>query len=153
MFEFAGGEPAFRRLAAAHHERCLQDPVLSHPFSHPGHPQHVERLANYWAEVFGGPARYSESCGGYAGMLGIHAGTGAEDDLGDRFVECFVRAADDAGLPDDPRFRRSLRAYMEWAVRDVLAYSASGATVPTIVAIPRWSWDGLERQPESPQTG
>ena len=42
MFEFAGGEPAFLALATAHHERCLQDPVLNHPFSHPGHPQHVE---------------------------------------------------------------------------------------------------------------
>ncbi len=60
MFEFAGGEPAFRALATAHHQRCLQDPVLNHPFSHPGNPQHVKRLADYWAEVFGGPRRYSE---------------------------------------------------------------------------------------------
>jgi hypothetical protein len=42
-------------LAAAHHRRCLEDPVLNHPFSHPGNPQHVQRLADYWAEVFGGP--------------------------------------------------------------------------------------------------
>jgi hypothetical protein len=28
VFEFAGGEPAFLALAAAHHERCLADPVL-----------------------------------------------------------------------------------------------------------------------------
>jgi hemoglobin len=69
IFEFAGGEPAFLRLATAHHERCLQDPVLNHPFSHPGHPQHVQRLAGYWAEVFGGPARYSHTCGGHSAML------------------------------------------------------------------------------------
>jgi hemoglobin len=144
MFEFAGGEPAFFALAVAHHERCLQDPVLSHPFSHPGHPQHVERLASYWAEVFGGPPLYSQSCGGHSGMLHIHAGQGAEADLGVRFVECFVRAADDAGLPADPEFRGSLRSYMEWAVRDVLTYSPRGTTVPTGIAVPRWSWDGLE---------
>jgi hemoglobin len=50
LFEFAGGESAFAALAAAHHARCLRDPELNHPFSHPGqHPQHVERLAAYWA--------------------------------------------------------------------------------------------------------
>ena len=38
MFEFAGGEPAFLALATAHHQRCLDDPVLNHPFSHPGPP-------------------------------------------------------------------------------------------------------------------
>jgi len=43
----------------------------------------------------------------------------AQDDLGDRFVACFMKAADDAHLPDDPDFRRGIRDYMEWAVRDV----------------------------------
>src|SRR5438445_9892887 len=116
MFEFAGGDAAFLALAAAHHQRCLADPVLSHPFSHPDNPDHVERLADYWAEVFGGPPRYSESFGGHSAMLGIHAGQGADADLGDRFVACFVQAADDAGLPDDAEFRAGLRAYMQWAV-------------------------------------
>jgi hemoglobin len=144
IFEFAGGEPAFRALAAAHHERCLQDPVLSHPFENPNHPQHVERLGSYWAEVFGGPARFSQSCGGHSGMLGIHAGQGAESDLGERFVRCFVQAADDAGLPDDAEFRAALRSYMEWAVREVVSYSPRDATVPPDLPMPRWSWDGLE---------
>jgi hemoglobin len=147
MFEFAGGESAFLKLAAAHHERCLQDPVLNHPFSHPGHPQHVERLGSYWAEVFGGPPHYSQSCGGHSSMLHIHAGTNAEDELGARFVECFVGAADDAALPDDPEFRQGLRSYMEWAVKDVLACSPQGSTVPDHVEVPRWSWGGLEANP------
>jgi hemoglobin len=144
IFEFAGGEPAFLALAAAHHERCLQDPVLNHPFSHPGHPQHVERLASYWAEVFGGPAVYSQACGGQPAMLGIHAGQGAGEDLGERFVRCFVQAADDAGLPDDAEFRACLRSYMTWAVRDVLSYSPRDSRVPPELTVPRWSWDGLQ---------
>src|ERR1700716_2205456 len=74
MFEFAGGEPAFLALAAAHHERCLQDPELNHPFSHGVNPEHIDRLAAYWAEVFGGPARFSELYGGHSAMLGLHAG-------------------------------------------------------------------------------
>jgi hemoglobin len=149
MFEFAGGEPAFLALATAHHQRCLDDPVLNHPFSHPGHPEHVQRLASYWAEVFGGPPRYSQSCGGQSAMLGLHAGTGAEGDIGDRFVECFVRAADDVGLPDDPDFRRELRSYMQWAVDQVMSISPVGATVEADLSVPRWSWDGLQSAPVS----
>ncbi len=144
MFEFAGGEQAFMALAAAHHRRCLEDPVLNHPFSHPGNPQHVERLADYWAEVFGGPPRYSTSFGGHSAMLGIHAGQGADEDLGARFVTCFIQAADDAGLPDDLDFRAGLRAYMEWAVREVLSYSPPEVVVAPGLPAPRWGWNGLE---------
>jgi hemoglobin len=144
MFEFAGEEPAFLALATAHHQRCLEDPVLNHPFSHPGNPQHIERLADYWAEVFGGPPRYSASFGGHSAMLDIHAGQGAEDDLGGRFVTCFVQAADDAGLPDDPDFRAGLRAYMEWAVAEVLYYSPRDAHVASDLPVPHWGWNGLE---------
>ena len=57
IYEAAGGELAFLALAAAHHARCLADPVLEHPFSHGVSPDHVERLASYWAEVFGGRRR------------------------------------------------------------------------------------------------
>ena len=144
LFEFAGGEPAFLALATAHHARCVQDPELNHPFSHPGqHPQHVERLAAYWAEVMGGPPRYSQACGSQSGLLHMHSGNGDMGDLGRRFVDCFVRAADDAGLPEDPEFRAVLRTYMQWAVEDMLSYPSPDAEVPAGSAIPHWSWDGL----------
>lgn len=143
LFEFAGGQPALLALAAAFHQRCLDDPVLNHPFSHPGNPEHVQRLADYWAEVFGGPSRYSASFGGHSAMLDIHARQGADDDLGARFVACFVQAADDAGLPDDPDFRAALHAYMEWAVGEVLSYSPSDAQVPAGLSTPHWGWNGL----------
>jgi hemoglobin len=145
MFEFAGGSPAFLALATAFHERCLADPVLAHPFSHPGNPEHVQRLADYWGEVFGGPPVYSESFGGHSAMVEIHAGRGVDDELGVRFVECFVRAADDANLPGDPEFRAGLRAYMERAVDDVMAYSPPGSSVPAGLPIPHWGWEGLEQ--------
>ncbi len=146
LFEFAGGSPAFVALAAAHHARCLADPELNHPFSGPGqHPQHVERLAAYWAEVMGGPRAYSQGCGDHSSMLHIHARNGDMTDLGRRFVECFVLAADDAGLPTDPVFRAALRDYMRWAVDEVLVYSPRDAVVPAELVMPSWSWDGLQR--------
>jgi hemoglobin len=144
LFEFAGGYAAFLALASAFHQRCLADPVLEHPFSHPGNPQHVERLADYWAEALGGPSRYSEEFGGHSAMLQIHAGEEAESDLGTRFNACFVLALDDAGLPDDPAFRSSIRAYMERAVDEVLSYSSRDATVPSDLPVPRWGWEGPE---------
>jgi hemoglobin len=145
LFEFAGGEAAFLALAAAHHARCLEDPELNHPFSHPDqHPQHVERLAAYWAEVLGGPPVYSQSCGDQHGVLHMHSGNGDMGDLGERFVRCFERALDDAELPDDPAFRAAMLAYMRWAVADVLAYPTTDAAIPADAAMPRWGWDGLE---------
>jgi hemoglobin len=144
IYEFAGGDDAFLALAAAHHERCLEDPELNHPFSHGINPEHIENLAYYWAEVFGGPARYSESLGSHSGMLEIHAHEGAGEDYGPRFVACFVQAADDAELPDDPDFRDALRSYMEWATREVLAYSPPESGVPANLPVPRWGWNGPE---------
>jgi hemoglobin len=145
LFEFAGGEPAFRALAAAHHARCLEDSELNHPFSHPDqHPQHVERLAAYWSEVMGGPSSYSQSCGDQTVVLQMHAGNGDLGDLGERFVGCFDQAVDDVDLPEDPAFRASLHAYMCWAVDDVLSYSSEDAVVPRGATMPRWGWDGLQ---------
>jgi hemoglobin len=143
MFEFAGGQDAFLRLAAAHHQRCLDDPVLNHPFSQLGNPQHIERLATYWAEVLGGPPGYSESYGGHSAMLGIHAGQGIDADTGSRFVACFGQAADDAQLPADPEFRAGLRQYMEWAVGEILACSPPGSLAAAGLPSPHWGWNGL----------
>lgn len=145
LYEHAGGEPAFLRLATAHHARCLADPELEHPFSHGDlNPEHVARLAAYWAEVMGGPPRYSHDCAAdQTGLLRMHAGNGDMSDLGRRFVACFVAAADDAGLPDDAEFRAALRAYMEWAVADVLSHPGAD-DVPAGLPVPRWSWNGLQ---------
>jgi hemoglobin len=77
-------------------------------------------------------------------MLGIHAGQGAGDDFGPRFVACFMQAADDAALPDDPDFRAVLRSYMEWATAEVVSYAPHGAEVPPHLPVPRWTWTGLE---------
>jgi hemoglobin len=148
IFEAAGGQAAFLRLAAAHHQRCLADPVLNHPFSNPGHPQHVERLAAYWAEVFGGPPTFTQEAGGHSAMLELHARTQADADLGPRFLRCFVDALDDAGLPADRELRSALRAYMEWAVAEILRYAPADAVVPAGRPVPCWTWGGLQSDPD-----
>ena len=146
LFEHAGGLPAFEALAAAHHARCLADPELNHPFSHvDNHPDHVSRLAAYWAEVVGGPAEFSaHNADPETSVLRLHACGEDLPDWGERFTACFVAAMDDAGLPDDAAFRDAMRAYMDWAVRRVVAVMPGAAEdVQRQRGVPRWSWDGL----------
>ena len=145
LYEFAGGRPAFLALTEAHHARCLADPELNHPFSHPDQdPHHIERLAAYLAEVMGGPPTFSHDYGDHSAVLRMHAGNGDMSDLGRRFVDCFVGAADDAHLPVDPGFRRALCDYMTWAVAEVLEYPGDPSTVPRDLGLPHWSWDGFQ---------
>jgi hemoglobin len=37
-----------------------------------------------------------------------------------------------------------MQAYMRWAVDNVLAYPDEDAVVASGIAMPRWSWDGLQ---------
>ena len=146
LYDFAGGAPALLALTRAHHARCLADPELNHPFSHPDqNPQHIERLAAYLGEVLGGPPTFTEHYADQSAMLRMHAGNGDMSDLGRRFVECFDAAAKDARLPDNADFRQALHDYMEWAVEQVVAYPGDPATVPAHLPMPRWSWNGLQR--------
>jgi hemoglobin len=47
-------------------------------------------------------------------------------------------------LPDDPNFRATLHSYIEWATQEVLSYSPAGSHVQADLAVPRWSWNGLQ---------
>jgi hemoglobin len=145
LYEFAGGSSAMTALVEALHERCLADPVLNHAFIHATNPDHLKNLADYFTEVFGGPALYSTSHGGHSAMLTLHASTGADDEFTARFVTCFDQAVADAGLPEDEEFRRVLHEYMMWAAYEVNDYGPLGSIVPENLEFPHWSWDG--RQP------
>jgi len=145
LYEFAGGPKAFGVFAAALHARCLADPELNHPFSHPGqHPRHVERLAAYLAETMGGPPLYSTECGDQSGVVLLHSGNGDMSDLGRRFAACFMLAADDADWPDEPEFRAAIRTYIDWAVDEVALSHPGDSDIPPALRMPRWSWDGLQ---------
>jgi hemoglobin len=44
----------------------------------------------------------------------------------------------------DPAFRAALRAYMQWAVDEVVLSHPHDTTIPPNLSVPRWSWDGLQ---------
>jgi hemoglobin len=144
VFEAAGGIDGLRRLAAAWHRRVMADEVVSHAFSHGFHPQHVERLASYWAEALGGPSAYSDSYGDETFVVKMHSGNGEHVEMDRRAIACFDQALADVGLADDP-LRQVLHDYFAWATTTTMSrYHRSADDVPNGLSIPRWSWDGIQ---------
>ena len=122
----------------------MQDEVVSHAFSHGFHPQHVDRLAAYWAEALGGPNSYSERHGDETSVVRMHSGNGKHEEMDRRAIACFDQALVDAGLADDPVLRQVLHDYFSWATTTTMArYHESADDVPPGLRIPRWSWNGL----------
>jgi hemoglobin len=150
IFAAAGGSEAFLRLAQAWHDRCLADPVVSHAFSHGYHPQHTERLAAYWAEALGGPTDYSDALGDETTVVRMHSGNGEHDEMDERAQTCFALALEDAGLPEDPELRATLRAYFRWATGQMATSPDSVDDVPDGLVIAHWSWDGPQRGDGAP---
>ena len=142
IYEAAGGRQAFFALAHAWHERCLADPIVSHPFSHPYHPRHTERLAAYWAEALGGPDDYSASMGSESRVLRMHAGNGEHREMDERAQTCFAHALVDAAIPDTDGLHATLKRYFAWATERMSAYPDSADDVPGGLAMAYWSWDG-----------
>lgn len=146
VFEAAGGMEGMRRLADAWHRRVMADEVVAHAFSHGFHPQHVERLAAYWAEALGGPSLYSDSYGDETTVVKIHSGNGEHDEMDRRAIACFDLALADAGLAGNDALRQVLHDYFAWATTTAMAhYPESADDVPSGLKIPRWSWNGIER--------
>jgi hemoglobin len=142
IYDAVGGQKALNALAHAWHARCLADPIVSHAFSHGYHPQHSERLAAYWAEALGGPARYSATLGDESSVVRMHSGNGEHVEMDERAQVCFAQALDDACLPDDPKLRSTLKAYFLWATAAMSAYPTSADDVPSGLVLRHWSWDG-----------
>ena len=149
VYEAAGGDEGMLRLATAWHSRVMADEVVSHAFSHGFHPQHTERLAAYWAEALGGPSAYSDTYGDETSVVRIHSGNGVHEEMDRRAIACFDQALADTGLAADERLGHVLHDYFAWATTTTMArYHRSADDVPDGLRIPRWSWDGRQRDPE-----
>jgi hemoglobin len=149
VYEDAGGIGGLRRLADAWHTRVMADEEVSHAFSHGYRRDHSERLAAYWAEALGGPPLYSDAYGDETSVVRIHSGNGAHEEMDRRAIACFDQALADTGLATDERLGHVLHDYFAWATTTTMArYHRSADDVPDGLAIPRWSWDGLQKDPE-----
>ena len=139
LYEWAGGTDAFVRLTTAFYARVADDELIGPLFAgmHPEHPRHVAR---WLAEVFGGPATYSEQHGGYSHMVAKHLGIAITEAQRRRWIELIQDAADEVGLPDDPEFRAAFVGYLEWGTRLAMQNSQPGADVVRQAPVPHWGW-------------
>ena len=72
------------------------------------HPQHTERLADYWAESLGGPKEFTDAMGSESQVVRMHSGNGEHQEMDERARTCFAQALDDADIPEERRLMARL---------------------------------------------
>jgi hemoglobin len=141
IYEWAGGRDAFARWLNRFYDLIEQEaPEIAAMFGGRVSESHRAHVTEWWSEVMGGPAVYTEELGGYENMLARHHNLAITADQRLTFVTLLSRAADDAGLPDDPEFRAAIMGYAEWGTRLAVHNSQPGAQVAARAPVPRWGW-------------
>jgi hemoglobin len=140
LYEHAGGEEGLHRLEQTFYDSVLRDPLLA-PLFGEGSPTHVEHLTMFTAETFGGPDRFSREVG-FQHLIDVHRGLHINEAQRQRFIELYLAALDEVGMPDDEPFRRAVREHLEFGTE--VAMQNSNATsddeLHPLRTVPRWTW-------------
>jgi hemoglobin len=141
IFEHAGGQEALRHFIEAFYRSVLSDPLLQQLFG-AGRPHHVEHLAAFDAEAFGGPDTFTRETGGFARLIDAHLGLNIAEEQRRRFVELYLAAADATGLPDDVRFREALRSHVEFGSQVAMqnSHAHTDDELHPLREVPLWRW-------------
>lgn len=134
-----GGAEAIDRLTTLFYRLVPDDPVLGPVFAH-APPDHAHHVAEFIAEVLGGPVRYSLERGGHAAMIHRHLGRSLTEVQRRGWMELMLACSDRVGIPDDPEFRSAFVAYLEWGTRLAVLNSQIGVQDPGPLPMPRWGW-------------
>jgi hemoglobin len=141
LFEWSGDMNTFENLFKKFYDKVLQDELLNPVFKNMS-PDHVNHVAHFVAEVFGGSKLYTTTDGGsHAKMIGKHIGKMLTEEKRQRWVQLLLQTADDIGLKSDPEFRSALVGYIEWGSR--LAVINSQLTenfMESDEPMPKWGW-------------
>lgn len=141
LFEWAGDMQTFEKLFTSFYDKVLKDDLLGEVFRHMS-PEHVQHVAHFVAEVFGGPKLYTDEDGGtHATMIGKHIGKMLTEEKRQRWVALLIKTADELALKADPEFRSAFVGYIEWGTRlavinSQLTENPMGKTEP----MPEWGW-------------
>jgi hemoglobin len=118
IYEWGGGRDAYARWLNRFYDFVeTEAPDIAALFGGTVTAKHREHVTDWWTEVMGGPAAYTEQRGGYEHMLARHHNLAITPEQRLQFVTLLSRAADDAGLPSDPEFRAAIMGYAEWGAR------------------------------------
>ena len=140
IYAWAGGREAFARWLNRFYDLVEGEESIARLFGGRVSQAHREHVTDWWSEVMGGPATYTQERGGYEHMLARHRDLAIDDDQRLLFVTLLSRAADDAGLPADPEFRAAIMGYAEWGTRLAVENSALDAAPVPHAPVPRWGW-------------
>ena len=142
LYQHAGGEEGLHRLERIFYDSVLRDPLLK-PLFGDGQPQHVDHLTMFTAESFGGPDRFSRELG-FAHLIDVHRGLRITEEQRRRFVELYLAALDEAGMPDDDPFRDAVREHVEFGTRVAMqnSHATTDAELHPLREVPRWTWAG-----------
>lgn len=144
LIKAVGDAEALHRLSDTFYESVLADPLLAPVFADFTRA-HVEHVAVWLTEVFGGEPRYTEELGGHQALLRAHLGLSITEEQRVRWMELMTDAVAKE-LPDDELLQRRVIEYFDWGTtvaRDVSADPVGtdlGEPGPT----PRWGWEGLQ---------
>ncbi|MGI8334555.1 group II truncated hemoglobin [Actinomadura scrupuli] len=141
LFEHAGGQEGLHRFIDVFYGSVLADPLLQ-PLFGAGRPEHVAHLTAFSAETFGGPDTFTREMGGFTGLIAAHRGLKINEAQRRRFVELYLAAADEAGLPADPPFREALRSHVEFGSRVAVqnSHAESDDQLHPLREVPHWDW-------------
>ena len=139
LYERIGGKPALEKLFRVFYERVPSDPLLGPVFAQMS-SHHVEHVAAFVGEVFGGPKAYSSEHGGHPKMVAHHVGRALTEEQRQRWMQLLLKCADEIGAPSDPEFRSALVSYLEWGTRLAVINSQPGADTSGESPMPKWGW-------------
>lgn len=150
LYDWVGGIDRIEALFAAFYARVPADPILGPVFAEMS-PQHFRTVAQFVAEVLGGPKLYSGGgTRGHSSMVAKHLARHLTQEQRKRWMQLLLETADSLGLPDDPEFRSALVAYLEWGSRLAVMNSATASNpIDPSASMPKWGWGEVK----GPYTG
>jgi hemoglobin len=141
LFEWAGDMQTFKKLFNLFYDKVLKDELLHEVFKNMS-DEHIQHVAHFVAEVFGGPKLYTTADNGsHAKMIGMHIGKMLTEEKRQRWVHLLIQTADELGLKNDPEFRSAFVGYLEWGTR--IAVINSQLTINPMKhtePMPKWGW-------------
>jgi hemoglobin len=140
LYEHAGGDETLHRLEELFYEKALADPLLKALFTKRV-PTHVDHLTWFTAEPFGGPDRFKSELG-FRHLIDVHRHLKITDEQRERFVELYLEALDDAGMPDDEPLRQAVREHVVFGagVTQQNSWAETDADLDPIRDVPHWQW-------------
>jgi hemoglobin len=143
LYDEVGGRDGLSKLSTDFYERVLADEVLAPVFAN-FTLTHVDHVAVWLAEVFGGPQEFTARLGGHQALLRSHLGLGIRDEHRERWLHLMSDAIESV-LPGKPELAATLMDYFRWGtdIAQDVSQSPPGTDLGAPGPTPRWNQEGL----------